>query len=203
MSAKLSVVILVFCSFAAISGASENYILQRDIGDKYSLKVDAEDVMVYPDHILDTIKLNKRIESRQYRHTDLPEVIESTIDTSALVLRIDSEWKGEMEGEYHFSLFGEIIDKRFTKLYLRVGGQGVDYWRLTESACEVEFDSMSGRVSLSAVMKAIGFPAASPIRGPLNDTGWYDYDIERYMLIESSFSIGDDMIKYFPKAYEP
>ena len=188
---------------ATLCNAEENYISRRSIEDEESIKVDAKDVQILPNSTIDTTLLHTMLGDYDFFfRRDFQKVVQSNSDNASVVFRLDNKKTGE-EGEYSICLFGELDNKRVTGLYFNEVGQGESSWRLTETAFVIQCDSTSKRVTLTAILRAVGFPAASLIRGPINDTGWYDYDIDRYMLVKSEFTVDEEMIKFFPKVYKP
>ncbi|MCK4631672.1 MAG: hypothetical protein KAT79_00305 [candidate division Zixibacteria bacterium] len=181
---------------ATSCGADKNYIELQSIDGEQVFRIDAEGVQLLPGSVIDTTILHELIRDQDYYSKNFSKVVLNTQDSASIVMKIIREEKG-FENEFFISLFGEYRNKRMAKLYLFEMCQGVNYWRLVESAFSIRCDTATKTVNLDAVMVAMGFDGPGHIRFPHNERGGYDYDIDRYMIVRCEFRVDEDMLKYF------
>jgi hypothetical protein len=176
--------------------SNRDYIILRSIDNEQNVKIDAEKMQIFPGTTPDTTILHYKMRRYEYRDKDFVEVLANTVDSTFFVIKIDRLPKG-MEGEIFCSLFGEIHQKQATKLYLLEVGHFAHYWGLEHADISIQNYGKNKVLKLSATLKAIGFQAPCTIRFPYDERGLYDYDIERYMKVESESQLDGDMLKYF------
>jgi|GEM_PF-6998169 len=196
MRTKMMLTVLILIIFVISCNSHKNYIELKSIDGEQTFRKDAEYMQLFPNSVIDTTILYKMMGDWSYHNKNFPEIIQNTSDSVSFVIKIDRAKKGT-EGEILVSLFGEFNNNNITKLYLLEVDAFPHYWKLTESIYSMKRDIKNKNVKIIATLKAINFQASSMIKFPYNEKGLYDYDIERYMIVECGFNIEEDLLDYF------
>ncbi len=194
---RLAVLIsfLVLFLGVACSASSDGYIQLESIDREQSYKFDILDIEIWEARTIDTVCLKQMQDSFYFVNDVFSESLIVTTDSNRSVLSVTRNTHGE-DHAVRLKLYFELDKKEITRLFLVERTGPTAFWELVESIATV-IPNNSNWIKINAVLKVRMYQGAGTIRFPYNDKGLYDWDIDRYIMIECVIPMNERLKRIF------